>query len=270
MLPGHDETEETPREVLAFLAQSENRVDVLDALADGEPRDRYDLEGAVDASRRTVLRVANELLERGYVRETDDGYRLTALGESVYDRYAAAADGIGALSSAAAVLSAVPAGVVDFDPARLADAEVTAAAPGDPFAPLDRMLELRRGASRVRELAPGVERRSVEQLADRVEADEAVDVEIVLTPASLETAESRDQYAPAHEVVASADAVALYLTPEPFALPVTVADETVALVADGAEGRPDAVLETDDPVVREWAESYVDRFVELADRIDDR
>jgi predicted transcriptional regulator len=268
MHPDSDESEDGPRDILAFLSQSENRVGVLAALSDGAPRDRYDLESTVDASRRTVLRVVNELSDRGYLRETGDGYRLTALGAHVHDQYAAAVDGLDAVAPVAPFLAAVPAGVVDFDLARLADAEVTAATPGGSYAPLDRTLELRRAASRIRELAPDVERRSVEQIAERVEAGEDVEIEIVLTPASLETAESVDQYAAAHGAVAAADGVALYLTPEPFELPVSVMDETVALVSGGMDGRPDAVLETDDPVVREWAESYIDRYVALAERID--
>lgn len=246
--------------VIEFLCQSPNRGAVLRALADGGRQDRYALEERVDATRRTILRTVNALTERGFVEETEEGIGLTALGRHVVTHYERLVDELALEPDVEAFLSAVPADAIDVDVERLRTGEVTSAAPGSPYAPLDRTLELRADASEIRELAPGIERRSVEQLAERVTADDDLTVEIVVTEDVLAAADEGAPYGDAHETVLAADAVDMAVHPGPFEIAVGIADEVVFVVAEDGEGQPSAILETDDPRVREWATAVVDRY----------
>lgn len=251
-----------------FLAQSENRVTVLRELAANGRMDRYELEDGIDVTRRTILRTVNALEERGYVDETDAGIGLTALGEYIIEHYDAFLDRVTMEPSVEQFMASLPADSLDVDVDRLRAGEVTAAAPGSPYAPLDRSLELRAQASEIRELAPGIERRSVEQLADRVETDEDVNVEIVITEDVLAAAEEAAPYTDAHETVLAADAVDMAVHPGPFEVALGVADDVVFVVAEGADGQPNAILETDDAKVRQWAEGVIDRYQAAATPLD--
>lgn len=66
----------------AYLARSENRVRVLQALDNGH-RDRRDLVDAIDGSTATVGRVLQEFQDRGWAQRTADGYYLMAVGREV-------------------------------------------------------------------------------------------------------------------------------------------------------------------------------------------
>lgn len=161
-------------------------------------------------------------------------------------------------------LRLAPGDAFGFDVARLAAGETIVATEGSSYAPLDRLLAIRADAEYVRELAPDVERRSIEQLARRVDADETFSAEICLSAAVLAAAESVPEYADAQERIVAADAVDVVVTERAIDLAVCLADGTVALGVEDADGHPVAVCVCEDPVVYEWAEARFDRYVEAA------
>lgn len=255
MTAGEDEFE--------FLLRSGNRTELVLALAEGAPLDRYDLERRLDASRRTVTRALDELGERGYIQETGEGYTLTAFGASVADAYRECRRRVERASAYRPFLEHVDTRVLDIDPALLEGAELTVASETSPFVVLNRILELREGAGRIREAAPGVERRSVEQLADRVRNGEDLEMEVVLPPEAAEVVGETDAFAADHGVAREDDAVDFYVAPEPFSVFVGVMDDT-AVLASGEDGEPLAMVESDRPALREWAETRLDEFRDAA------
>lgn len=258
----------TAQESVQFLAQSPNRVAILDELDDGSVKDRYDLEEAVDATRRTILRTLDVLLEYGFIQETDDGYRRSALGGRVYREYTAFVDNVAFEDDLTTFLSDVPDDVFPFSVDRLKDSEVTVVTTGGSYAPLDRLLDLRANATRIRDLAPAVERRSVEQIAGRIEDGEDFSVEIILSPAAARAANSDGQYAPVHEATVTADGVDMFVAQSEFEIGMCIADETVAIGTMGQNSHLRALCVTGDPVVREWAHDYIDDYLEVADPLD--
>ena len=262
------ESAERASSVIEFLCQSQNRVTVLSELAERGRLDRYELEAALDATRRTLLRTVTALEERGFVDESDEGIGLTALGEHVIQHYQTFVEEVALAPSVEEFLASIPAESLDVDVERLRSGTVTAAAPGSPYAPLDRTLELRADASKIRELAPGIERRSVEQIAERVESDDDVSMEIVITEDVLEAAEEATPYTDAHETVLAADAVDMAVHPGSFEIALGIADDVVFVVAEGADGQPNAILETDDSKVRNWAADVIDRYQAAAMPLD--
>ena len=248
---------------LEFLLRSGNRTELVLALTGSHPLDRYDLERQLDASRRTVTRALEALSERGYVGETEGGYSLSAFGASVVEAYRDCRRQVDRAVEYRPFLEHVDTQVLDIDPELLEGAELTVASEASPFVVLTRMLEFRAEATRIREAAPGVEKRSVEQLADRVRSGETLDVEVVLPPAAVEAAEETDAFAADHGVTRDADAVDFYVAPEAFSVFVGVMDDTAVLAA-GEGGEPLALVESDRPALREWAEARLDEFRDAA------
>lgn len=250
-------------EELQFLLRSETRLNVLSALAQRAPLETDVLEETLDTSRRTLTRTLRQLEDRRLVEETEDGYRLTAFGETQAASFREWLRRDELARAFRPVLGRIEADLLGFDIERLRGATLTVADESQPYAPLDRTLALRAEADRIRELAPSVERRSVEQLADRTDAGEALAVEIIMSAATARAARSRPAYEDALAAVAAADEVTQYVHPGGFPFVLAVMDETVVLgVAD--DGNPNAVLETTDDAVREWAEATLDQYREEA------
>lgn len=245
-------------DALTFLSQSSNRHEALSALQAAEPLDRYDLEERLDASRRTVTRTLDALADRGYVTEGDAGYRLTAYGSFLATRFDRFADDVEAVDRLRPFLETVPAGTFDLDPRHLADADLFVADEASPYALLDRTLQLRREATRIREVAPAVEQKSVEQLARRARDGADLDVQVVLpesvVDAAMETADYRDD----HLDALRSDDVEMFVVPDPVRTFVGVLDETVA-IATTRDGRPHALVVSTDDAVRAWAEAAFER-----------
>jgi len=69
-----------PFEEISFLTRSENRVGVLGTLSEGAYTER-ELVDETGISKVTVGRITEDFLDRGWVRETEEGYEATRFGD---------------------------------------------------------------------------------------------------------------------------------------------------------------------------------------------
>lgn len=246
-------------EELQFLTQSSNRARTLQAIAASGPLTRDDLEDRLAASRRTVVRIVNALTERGYVEETAEGLVLTPFGTHVAGTLRDATDVLEDALAVRPLFEYGPSVFRSIDPGWLADAEVVVASESSPFAVLDRILDVRERASRVREIAPGLERRSLDQLADRLRRDESVEMHAVLPEEAVREARTRPEYREHFVAQLAADQATVYAHPDPIDFAVGVADET-AFLAVSRDDQPYALAVSTDEDIRAWAgdlfESY--------------
>lgn len=233
------------------LASSENRHEVLAIVCSDGPMGRESIERRVDASERMIKRALGTLAEQGYIRQNGGRYGVTAIGRFVYDAHRSFRDSIALAERLDPVLGRIRDGEFALDPAELAGATVRTADDGSPYRSLERVLELRRGADRIRELSTVVEERSVEQLGDRIDAGD--DVEFVLDADAAESARSVEAYRSVHRSILGSDAVEGYVYEGSFPFVLGIFDDTVVVGTD-QDGLPQAMLESDAPVVREWAE----------------
>lgn len=243
---------------LRYLVGSVNRRRALAALRTDGPLTRRDLEARTSASRRTVTRTLDELVDRGWVRRVDDGYDATALGATVLDALDDASDRIDLATRFGPLLRHLPDDAVDLDVRTLAGATLVGPTEGDPYAAMNRLHELRADADYVRELAPALCLDGVEQLADRIESEaDPPDVESVVESTALEPAASPPEVEAELERIAAAESGAVRTCDDAVPFVLGVYDEAAVVCALNDDGIPVALLETTNPDVRDWAtETY--------------
>jgi len=244
---------------LRFVTQSENRAQALDIVAKNAPIERRELETRLDASHRTVIRIVNSLDERGYLRDAEGELRLTPFGAHIADRLDTALTATETALDFEPLLRNAPPALRELPLAGLDGAELLVASDADPFGVLDRILSLRAEATRIREVAPGVQKESIDQLAARVRRGEDVDVEAVISQYASEVAESRTDYNDGHMTTVESDAVDIYVHPAEIPFFVGIMDGTAA-VAVSKDGQPHALAVSDDPDLLVAVESVYRRY----------
>lgn len=253
---------------VAFLAASENRVEALEALREVGQADQRTVGASVDASRRTVKRTLDALEDRGWVvAENSTGpYRITALGDLVLDAYLDVVDRLAAADRLGPFLERVPADAFDLDPLALADAEIVVRAENQPYAPMDRVLAVRREASTIREVADIIQADSAGQLRERVEAGELT-ATVVLESGVLDAVSENDGYADEFEAALASDGTDFYAYEGDVPFVFGLMDDTVVMGVTDDVGIPDAVVVSDDPAVREWAEALFESYRDAATKL---
>jgi predicted transcriptional regulator len=244
---------------LRFVTQSENRAEALAVVSAEEPIARADLEARLDSSHRTVVRVVNSLAERGYLRETDEGLRLTPYGAHVAAAFDAFRERTETAVAFEPLLRHAPPVFRELPLECLEGADLLVASNADPFSILDRVLSLRADATRIREVAPGVQKASIEQLATRVRDGDDLDADVVISRRADEAAASSVDYREEHATTVESDAVDVYVRPEPIPFFAGIMDETAA-VGVSKDGRPHALAVSDDPDLRAAVESVIERY----------
>lgn len=241
-----------------FLASSRYRVDVLRTLDRAGPLCRRGVLDRVEASRSTVKRVLDALLERDWVARVDGEYRTTPVGMAVLESYTEFERAVRTAETVAPVFRWLPEMDPGFDLRELDDPTVVVPAEGQPYAPAVRQSELVRSAEAFRGLLPSIDLEG-SRLAHRRIVDGELTAEIVVSASVAATIREepyatlfREQLATGRLTVAVADDLPFYL-----GLP---GEGPVQLGVEDDDGLPRALLETGSDAVRRWAErEYHDR-----------
>ena len=136
-------------EDIDFLARSEHRVKVLDALAE-RPHSRADLRVLTGASSSTIGRMLREFDERHWIVRDGHRYKVTQLGAFVTKGVTNLIDRMETERVLRDVMPWLPAEASGFTIEMVADAVVTVADPADPYRPVNRFLSLLRETDRFR------------------------------------------------------------------------------------------------------------------------
>ena len=256
-----------PLTTAQFLAGSASRVETLEALVEA-PSTLAELEAVAGTSRTTLWRTLTEFERRGWADRTDDGYEATPVGAFVAETFARFLAGLDAADELGELIQWLPLAEMDFDLARLADAEVAVPTPNDPQAPMRLSLEQTAGARRVRILTHAVAPAIVEALHDGVQAGEQV-LEGVVTQGAIDTITADPGMMAKFEELLDADGTTIYRYDGeiPHILAI-LDDERVGLGVDDDQGRPRAVLDVADRLVLKWAEETFEGYRADATRLD--
>lgn len=245
-------------EDISFLARSENRVRVLQAIAE-RTRARHELRENLAIARTTFGRVLNELESRGLIQATDGEYSTTPAADAILSKFnplLETVEGIQALGEAIAWLPP-PAHAIDFR--HLRDATVTTSSVENPAEPFDRGLQLIRDADTYLGLTSTAIPSYVDALLEG-HARGRLDFDGVIEASFLDTLRGDPERAAQWLRIADAGLTWVYDGRIPINLHIV--DETVLIWL--GERREDGLdikglLESTNPAVLSWAEAlYAD------------
>ncbi len=240
---------------IEFLARSEHRVGVLDALTE-RSRDRGDLRDVTGASSPTMGRILADFEARRWVVRDGPTYELTLLGEFVADRFENLRAAMETERKLRDVWQWLPREMDGFTVDLFADAVVSYPGPGYPYQPVERVTSLIEETETMRGFGTTVVKSSNLETACRSILD-GMEFEFVYSPEVLEAIVA---WNPAK--VAEAAACENCTTFLHDSLPdnewcgLGIYDDRVGICCHDIEtGILRAVVDTDAPEARAWAES---------------
>lgn len=255
-----------PLDTAEFLVRSEHRIRILELL-DTASRTRDYLEETTGVSRVTLGRSLGEMEDRRWISREGKYYELRPLGAYVTENITTLLDAMGVQRELQDVVRYLPTDEIDFDLGHFADARITRPSKTDTMAPLKRSATVIRTASgRLRALVAAVDPIDAEAFWEYIEASDHTD-EFIFTAGALETLRADEATAErARELADAKDGVHFrYDGAVPYSL--TIDDETVLLELNDGSGFVPACIESDDEVVRSWAERTYERYKRNADQI---
>lgn len=253
--PGDGAALDRSVEEVEFLVRSAHRVGVLAALSE-EPCDRAELREVTEASSPTMGRVLADFEERGWVVRDGRNYELTGLGEFVAEEFVGFCESMETERKLRDVWRWLPQEMSRFDVRLFEDAVVSYPGPGYPSQPLERIAELVGGTESLRGFgATVVKSNNLEAAFTRIL--NGMESEYVYDPAVFEAVYSWNP-----ELVTEATALenCTHLVhdslPDGDRCGLIILDDRVAICChDGSVGALRAVVDTDSPAAREWADS---------------
>ena len=250
----------TPLEEIEFLARSDHRVGVLDALA-GQPCDRDDLRVATGASSPTMGRILGDFEDRRWIVRDGRTYELTRLGEFVASRFTDLRKAMETERELRDVVPWLPREMDGFTVDMFADATVSYPGPGYPYQPVERVTRLIEDAESMRGFGTTVVKSSNLEAACRAILD-GMAFEFIYSPPVFERIVAWNP-----ERVAEADACGNCATFLHDSLPdgdwcgLGIYDDRVGICCHDLEtGMLKAVVDTDSPAALAWAESVYERY----------
>lgn len=267
-MSGIDSVPSGAREDVAYLARSENRVQVLDALS-RTAYTRRDLRDAIDTSRSTLGRILTEFEERGWAERTTDGaYRATPQGRHLAAEITPLFEAVTALRDLGNAVALLPTDELSIGHHHFSDATVRrpdshAGGTGGRF-----VAESVRDASTIRVLSfVAPPRITGDALQTRANAG-AMDAEMVFTEGLFDYLRAHPDEPPRWQDLIEAG-TRMYRYDGRIPCNLFVMDEMVLIsrsVSDPNE--VGSFIETRNDTVRQWALEVIEEHRDAATQID--
>lgn len=247
-----------------FLSGSPDRARLLSHLRE-HPASPSELADDLPLSHRSVQRNLARFVERGWAEKRDGDYRLTTTGALVAERHGAYVGSLDRIDRFAPVLRHLPDAEHAPDPDWLRDADLAAATPDTPQAPVNHYVTAVKSFStdRIRMIAPVLSRLYHEAHAGLVlrgvETELVMDAETIASARSLNPAE--------FAFVVRVPRFSLYEHPGPIRFGLTLGDDRALLGAYDGEGGLRAVLDCADADFLDWAAALYERYRNDSERL---
>jgi hypothetical protein len=235
-------------------------VGVLDALADG-PRDRDGLRAATGASSPTIGRVLGDFQERRWVVRDGHSYELTPLGAFVAERFTDLHDAMETERTLRDVWRWLPVEMDGFSVDLFADAVVSYPGPSYPYQPVERVSQLIEATDAMRGFGTTVFKSINNETVCRSVLD-GMAFEYIYSPAILEATVAWNPERVAEATACEHCTILLHdALPDEDRCGLGIFDDRIGICCHDAEtGALRAVVDTDAPAAREWAESVYERY----------
>lgn len=253
------------RDDVAFLARSKNRVTVLTVIGT-DPVSRAELQKQTHVERVTLGRILTDFTDRGWVKKTGRRYALTPTGEMVAGDFEKLLETVATASKLESVIQWLPTEKMPFDLRHLGSADITLPTSTDPAAPTRRAGQRLRTTKTARILMRAIISEVVDACwAATIEDDQQF--EAVFSADVLDTiAADHTMSTKIHEML-TLDNVAIYRFEEDFPFAMGVIDDLAGFGVTNDESLPQAYLEIENKVVRDWVKKTYDRHKQDATRL---
>ena len=248
---------------IEYVTRSIHRVRVLEQLRSGE-RTRGELEASIDASSRTIRRVTDGLSEAGWVEQTTAGFALTPTGTVFAEEFAETLSKTETLLKLQPFFRWFPRDVCSLSPEAFEDATVTVRKPHSPYEPVDRALNRVSGTDTIRTIAPINAPFYNETYYKAIMEDSASAVTVL----SEEVLSMLQRDGDALEDVMQTGRVEIYVYPDPISFGLLITDEVVAIGAYDDDGTMQALVESADETIRQWAIDTFEKYRKAATEIE--
>jgi predicted transcriptional regulator len=256
---------ETALDDIAFLANSENRVAVLETVVENS-RSRDELREEIDASRVTIARILREFEAREWIEQTGQEYDGTPLGCWMCTEFGNLMDEMEAEHRLRDALRWFPFELLTFDVRCLRDAEIILLDGSDSTALTRRVLEFHRSGNRIR----GIARESAPVFIKNqweLTVHGETRVELVITPEIIESIRNHPPAARHFREMLDEDN-AHYFVYEDIPLSVGIVNGAVGVNLIDQEGTLKGGVKTDDETVHEWAVDLFETYREKASPVE--
>lgn len=235
---------------IAFLANSENRVALLEALRQG-PHSRDVLEDRIGVSRVTLARILDELAERHWIEQRGQVAEITPLGAWVVGEYLAFRDTMDAERRLRDVVKWFPNEPYGFHISELADAEITAVSRANASAPLSKHVQQFEDGGEFWSFSFAITRLFLETCWRRV-LDGEVTFDWVFTPQVLDVLADDDRMASQSRDMLESGGARFRVYDGEIPYIVLGSERSIHLRLADEDGSPTALVQTDAEAVREW------------------
>lgn len=248
-----------------FIARSYSRFRVLEELSSEKELHRDELKERIDASRTTIQRHLDRLVERDWVQKRGRKYQLTAVGEFVAEEFINLGDVVEVSDRLKPFLRWVSADEFDCDLSLLTDADLLIAEPGDPWAMINEHVKKIEQMNQGKFLLPFTGLHAVKASNERI-VHHGAQCELVVSPSVAVKYKSDPNYSEliGQSTSTGRNEVFEYDGNIPFGVAL-INDTVQIIVAEGDE--PRAMLESKDEEVYDWAAEVYTSYKNQSDRI---
>ena len=251
-------TTSAPLDDIEFLARSEHRVTVLDAVAE-RPRSRADLRARTEASSSTIGRTLRAFEERNWISRNGDRYEITQLGAFVATGMRELIDRLETERQLRDAWQWLPTETGGFTIEMATDAVVTVAEADAPYRPVNRFASLLRGTDRFRFVGSDIA--LLEPCKDELRRRiiDGMHAEIIDPPSVARYILST--YREHCSVPLESDNLTVWLHDDVLPFGISLFDDRIAVSCHAQDsGMVRVLIDTDAPETRGWAESTFESY----------
>ncbi|AFO58532.1 MULTISPECIES: winged helix-turn-helix domain-containing protein [unclassified Natrinema] len=246
-------------EDIEFLARSEHRAGVLQALAE-RPCDRNALQETTGASSPTIGRILGDFEDRRWATRDGSTYELTPLGEFVAKRFGDLRNAMETERTLRDVWQWLPREMDGFTVDLFADAVVSYPGPEYPYQPVDRVKKLIEETTTMHGFGTTIFKSINNETVCRAVLN-GMDFEYIYSPEVLEATVAWNPERVAEATACENCTILLHDDlPDRDRCGLGIFDDRIGICChDARTGMLEAVIDTDAPEAREWAVSVFER-----------
>ncbi len=220
------------------------------------PLDKRDLAEELEVSRPTAHRIISSFEDSELITRVDGGYELTRYGEIVGDAVNTYIQDISTATSLKPLLNGLPEDL-EFDHRLFSTAVVTDATYDDPFRPMNRFIELFKGATQIKAFNKSfLEPMYIDLAYEQIEA--GMESDIIYDPKVIELILAEYPNI-AHKAFENEHMTASLHSELPIALAL-FKDRIGIGIHTESMGTPVSWIDTDNPEAIAWGEAVFERY----------